>query len=264
MTMLYTWENTTREVERAKPDMALLPLAAMEQHGEHLPVGTKILLLSAIARRVGAELPGPVYLLPTLPLGTSDSHVGTAGTIALSWETLAAIVSDLVVSLLEQGVQKVAVLVGLGSASAGTVRPAENEIAKTAVRQLNHDHPELQAIWAQPLGVAGRDLLDIFDTADREVHAGEVTTSLMLHLHPELVRGKGQDHEPGVDRAYLNYGPFTSICPEGVWGHPSQASAEKGGEALEIIVHRTTDYISGTFDRLAAMKRDHQRLRRHV
>jgi len=252
--VLYNWENTTREVAAAKPELALLPLAATEQHGSHLPVGTKTLVLETIALRVAEALPGAVYLLPTLPLGTSDSHLGTPGTVALRWETMVSILDDLTGALLAQGIRRVAVLVGLGDASSGTAWPADNFIAKTAVRQINYDHPDLQVIWVQPLGVAGDDLRGIFGTADEEVHAGEVVTSIMLHLAPELVKGQGRDYVPQAGKAFLNYTSFSALCPGGVWGHPSLASAEKGRLALEAAVKRTMDYIVDTFARLATMR----------
>lgn len=252
--MLYTWENTTREVEAAKPEVALLPLATMEQHGDHLPVGTTTLVLDTIAYGVGEALPGSVYLLPTMPLGTSDLHMSAPGTIALGWETLAGVLRDLVESLRAQGIPQVAVLVGLGNASSGTAWPVDNFIAKTAVRQLNYDHPEPQVIWVQPFGVAGRELVSIFETADEEVHAGEVVTSVMLHLFPELVKGSGKDHVPAMGEEFLNYTRFSALCPGGVWGYPSLASAEKGALALETVVRCTADYIIRTFSQLAAMR----------
>lgn len=252
--LLLDWENTTREVAVAKPQIALLPIATMEQHGSHLPVGSKIILLDAIARRVALALPGGIYLLPSMPVGTSSLHEGTAGTLALTWQTMMSVMRDLIESLLAQDIRKVAVLIGLGQATSGTVFPWENSIAKVAVRQLNYEYPELQAVWVQPLGVTGRDLAAIFETAEQEVHAGEVVTSLMLHLAPELVKGRGADHAPAVSNAYLNYTSFRSLCPGGVWGYPSKASAEKGALAMDAIVRSTAAYISETLAQLDVIK----------
>jgi creatinine amidohydrolase len=248
--VLFDWQNTTREIAAANCDLALLPVATMEQHGEHVPVGTKALILDSIARRVGEELPGAVYLLPTLPFGTSGIHAGTPGTIYLSWGTLSSLLRDLIESLLCQGIRRVVVFAGLGQATSGTIWPLDNSIVKTAVRQLNFDHPELQAIWVQPLGVARQGLLDIFQTADREIHAGEVVTSLLMHLRPELVRCRRQDYEPAASRGFLYYTPFSALCPAGVWGYPSLASGDKGGRALKVIVRGTVDHVTTTLEYL--------------
>jgi len=252
--MLCDYQNTTFEVKDARPEIAVLPIAATEQHGSHLPVGTMSVVLEAIARRVAEGLSGNVYLLPTMPLGTSGLHRGTAGTIALEWSTLMDVVCDLIESLLAQGIRKVVVIDGLGGASETTVRPRENYIVKTAVRQMNYDHPELDAIWVQPFTVSGADIAEIFQSAETDFHAGEVVTSVMLCLAPEAVKGSGQDFVPQVGKEYLDFVRFRELCPSGVWGRPTLASAEKGERALEAAVRRTVEYIEESFAHLARMK----------
>jgi len=253
--MLLDYQNTTFEVRDAKPDIAVLPIGSTERCGDHLPVGTTTFILDVVARRVAERLKGAVYLLPTLPLGCSGLHRGQPGTIALEWSTLMQVVCDLIESLIAQDINRVAVIVGLGGASESTVLPRENYIVKTAVRQLNYDYPQLDAIWVQPFTVAGKDLMEILDSADVEVHAGELATSLMLHLDPDSVKGKGADHLPEAGKEYLDFVAFEKLCPGGVWGRPSLASAEKGKRALEVAVNRTVEYIEESFAHLATMKR---------
>src|SRR5262249_58221603 len=72
--------STTFEVERARPHTAILPVAAMEAHGPHLPVGTDLLIVESVARRAAARLGPGVYLLPTIPFGNSTHARGTPGT----------------------------------------------------------------------------------------------------------------------------------------------------------------------------------------
>jgi creatinine amidohydrolase len=253
--MLLDYQNTTFEVRDARPDMAVLPVGATERCGLHLPVGTTTIILDTLARRVSERLKGTVYLLPTMPLGSSGLHQGTAGTIVLEWSTLMQVVYDVIESLVAQGIRKVAVINGLGGANETTVRPRENYIVKTTVRQLNYDLAELDAIWVQPFTVTGKDLVHILDSAEQDVHAGELATSLMLYLDPEAVKGKGVDHLPKEGKEYLDYVAFKKLCPGGVWGKPSLASADKGKRALEVAVERTVAYIEESFAHLATMKR---------
>ena len=253
--MLLDYQNTSFEVRDAAPEIAVLPIGSTEQCGDHLPIGSTTIILDTVARRVAERLQGRVYLLPTMPLGTSGLHQGTAGTIALEWQTLMQVVYDLVESLVRQDIRKVAVINGLGGANETTVVPRENYIVKTAVRQLNYDLPELDAIWVQPFTVAGRQLSEILGSAQEDVHAGELATSLMLHLVPEAVKGSGVDHLPGEPKGYLDFVAFETLCPAGVWGKPSLASAEKGEAALEAAVRQTVDYIQESFAHLATMKR---------
>jgi len=253
--MLLDYRNTTFEVKDARPEIAVVPIGSTEQCGDHLPIGSTTFILDAVARRVAEDLQGRVYLLPTMPLGSSGLHRGTAGTIALEWQTLMQVVNDLVESLVRQGIYKVVVVNGMGGASETTVIPRENYIVKTAVRQLNYDFAEVDAIWVQPFTVAGGELSDILGSAGVDLHAGELATSLMLHLAPEAVKGRGADHVPGADKEYLDFVAFASLCPAGVWGKPSLASAEKGEAAMEAAVRRTVEYIEQSFAHLATMKR---------
>ena len=218
-------------------------------------MGTQNYVLDAIARGFGDRLRGNVYLLPTQPFGTSGWHEGFAGTVSLSWRTLMALVSDLVGSLLTVGVRRVAVLVGLGGAACTTVLPRENSIVKTAVRRLNYENPELDAIWVQPLTVAQPELSRLFDAPEHDVHAGEVLTSIMLHLHPELVRDVRVDHIPARGVEQRSALAFASLCPDGVWGRPSLADADSGARALQAAIEGTVRYIEETIDQLARIKR---------
>jgi creatinine amidohydrolase len=239
-------QASTYHLRDVKPRIGILPLAALEQHGPHLPVATDWLLMEHIARGVAEALPG-AFLLPTLPFGTSLAQAGTAGTVGLAWPTLLHVITDVVRSLHAQGIDRVAVLNNLGEVSGTTVQPRGNFIAKTAVRQLNYAHPDLQALWLQPLTVAAAELRTIFESASDDVHAGEVETSLVLAIRPELVKGRGADHVPQLGRQFLDWAPFANLAPGGVWGRPSLASAEKGQRALDAAVRASVSYINESF-----------------
>jgi creatinine amidohydrolase len=170
------------------------------------------------------------------------------------------VVSDVVESLYEQGIPRVAVLTDLGGANESLVLPRGNYIVKTAVRQLNYAHPNNQTIWVQPFTAAGADFLGIFDSAHEEIQAGEVETSCLMAAYPQLVKASPDDALPLLSREYLDYLPFESISPGGVWGRPTLASAEKGQRALDAAVARTCEYIEETFRLLEELK-GHVRLR---
>ncbi len=247
--------STTFEVERARPRMAILPIAAIEAHGPHLPVGTDLLIVESIARRATGILGDDVYLLPTIPFGSSTHLRGAPGTADVSPDTLRLVIQDVAVALHETGIDQVAVIGGPGLASGNTVVPFGNFIVKAAVRQLNHEHPRMDAIWVQPLAAAGRELGTIFDSAADDVHAGEIETSLVMALAPDAVEPGAIDHVPVVGRDYVDLVPFGRITPSGVWGRPSLASREKGDAALRAAANATAAYIRGTLETLARMKK---------
>jgi creatinine amidohydrolase len=258
---VYDWRNTWWELRAVPPELAIVPVGTTEPHGPHLPLATTNLVLDVIARRVAEELSEVVYLLPVWPLGSNPQHAHMPGALSLSWRTLMASVTDLVEALHASGIRRVALLVGLGSAAGNTASASENEIVKTTVRRLNYEHPELTAIWLQPLTVATPPLGEIFKGAEDEVRAGVAVTSLMLRLYPEWVRPERTDYIPQEDpeggsarSAYLRAVPFEALCPQGVWGHPSQASPILGERILRAAVAGSAAYIQETLDQLARLK----------
>jgi creatinine amidohydrolase len=249
------YRATTFQVESARPHTAILPLAAIETHGPHLPVGCDLLVVEALARRA-ADLLGPgVYRLPTIPFGNSTHARGMPGSADLTPDVLRRVIQDVAVALHETGIDRVAVIAGPGLASGNTVVPFGNFIVKAAVRQLNHEHPGLDAIWVQPLAAAARVLGGVFESAADDVHAGEVETSLMLALCPAAVREGADDHVPQARPDILDLVPLAAIAPAGVWGRPSLATPSKGEAALTAAAQATADYIRGTLANLAEMKK---------
>ncbi len=251
---MITWLNTAWDFQAEPPEVALLPLACFEPHGPHLPVGSDVLLMGAIAWRIAERLNARTFLLPTWPLGTSGHHARQRGVVYLNFETLWAVVRDVVTALYEHGIPRVVVLNNHGSALTTTSRPLGNFIVKTAVRQLNYETPGLTAIWVQPFAAARQALSALFPSACEEVHAGAVETSILMHLVPEHVGPLSPDHTPEFSPAYLDFTPFHNLAPAGVWGRPSEASAEKGAQALEAVVDATVAYIERTFAQIAQLK----------
>lgn len=244
-------EHTAWDFKAARPEVALVPLACLEPHGPHLPVGADGLIISAIARRVAERMGRATFLLPVWPLGTSGPHFGRPGCVSLEYQTLWAVVRDVVLSLHAHGIHRVAVLNNHGSPVTTTTRPLGNAVVKTAVRQLNYETPGLRTIWVQPFAAARTAFFEIFDAAASDLHAGEIETSILLHLAPDLVRAGAPDAVPAGPHAYLDAVPFHRVSPTGVWGRASLASAEKGSRALDAAVDATVDYIEGT---LAALQ----------
>jgi creatinine amidohydrolase len=190
-------EHTAWDFRATRPEVALVPLACLEPHGAHLPVGTDALIMSAIARRVADRLSRPAFLLPVWPLGTSGEHLGQPGCVSLEYDTLWAVVGDLVRSLHAHGIRDVVVLNNLGSPMGNTVLPFGNAIVKTAVRQLNYETPGLQAIWVQPFAASRSALLEVFAAAGSGLDARDVKASILRHLAPNLVSGGVGDDEKG-------------------------------------------------------------------
>lgn len=248
---MFDYRNTSFEIKDGSPRLAILPIASIEQHGTHLPVATDLLIMNAIAEGVALQLHHTaLFRLPVFPYGTSMSHAGFSGTLWLSADTLYSVVRDVVESLYEHGVTHMVVINNHGGANGTTIVPRGNFVVKTAVRQLNYDYPDRQAIWVQPFAAAGQQLGEIFRSAPDDMHAGEIETSLLLHLHEELVKGRASDFVAEMGPEYLDFVPFEQLCADGVWGVPSRASAEAGGRALQAAISSTVSYVRESFAHL--------------
>ncbi|MDH4178971.1 MAG: creatininase family protein, partial [Armatimonadota bacterium] len=88
-------ENTFHEIEQAHPEIALLPIGAIEQHSYHLPLATDFLVAQALGHLVAEQLDN-CYLLPALPFSCSREHCDFFGTVWLRPATLAAVIEALV------------------------------------------------------------------------------------------------------------------------------------------------------------------------
>jgi creatinine amidohydrolase len=228
--MMVNWENTWEEIKEADPDIAIVPISTIEQHGRHLPVGTDWLIALAHAEELAEAL--DAYLLPAMPYGCSVEHMQYPGTVTLRPTTLAAFLEDMVISLYRQGFRKIVVLSTHGG----------NWVLKPFLRELSFSYPDLMVIWPGP------------QTLVEDMHSGENETSAMLHYYPEMVREPREDCVPKYAREYCDYIGYDLATETGVWGRPSLASQEKGEQRTAEALDRAVTYIRETFAELERVK----------
>ena len=245
--------STTFDVSRARPATAILPIATVEAHGPHLPAGTDLLIVEAVARRA-AQILGDAYLLPTIPFGTSAHVRGLAGTADFTPDVLRRVVQDVAVGLHETGIHRVAIVAGPGLITGNTVVPFGNFILKAAVRQLNHEHPGMDAIWVQPLAAAApraRQGLRVRRGRRARRRGRDVARDGALSRRG----GRWRDRPRAGGRSrHDRDGALRDARPGGVWGRPSLASKQKGEAALAAASDATAAYIRDNFEILARMK----------
>jgi creatinine amidohydrolase len=232
--MRYCDEHTTSpEVVAAQPAFAVLPVGAFEQHGPHLPLGTDTIVAREFGRRLAADLGG--LALPVIPYGTSYEHIGFSGTVTLRWQTLAAVVTDVVTGCWQQGIRLVFVLSGHGG----------NFILNPCVRELNAlQRPEgCQAVLIPESVLLG-------DSPDGELHASRPETAMMMAIAPETVHiDRAVDFVPETARAELTNTPLAQLSTTGVWGRPSGATPSEGERLVAQRFERLCDYVRGWVDK---------------
>lgn len=230
---MLSFRSTADEIHESSTDLAILPIGSTEQHGHHLPVGTDFLIAEAVAEQVANRM--GVWLLPTLPISTCVEHRGKRGSVWMGPDTFMHMLGDIVMSLKSQGIKRVAVVLGHGGIFAAT----------PAIRELNAANPDVRVIkidFEFFMGIIQREGI-LQGTGN--LHACEYETSLMLHLHEDLIRrDRIVDFVPDVPRDYLNYASILKYSPDGVWGMPSLGTKEKGKKIFSILVNSTVEYIN--------------------
>lgn len=218
----------------ADSTVAVLPLAAIEQHGPHLPVSVDTTIMNAMLAEAMPLVPADleVLVLPTIAICKSNEHLHSPGTLTLSWESVTQSWIEIGESVKRAGLRKLVIVTSHG----GNIDPM-----KVVARELRVRHGLLAVTTAWrafglPPGLYG-DL-----DANHGIHAGDIETSLMLHFRPDLVdMGKAAAFDPltvamaGDGYRWLRPTGLHAFAwmaqdvhPSGAAGDASLASAEKG------------------------------------
>jgi creatinine amidohydrolase len=222
---LFLPATTTADHDSVHTAVAVLPVGAFEQHGPYLPLVTDTLIATAIAEAVRQH--HKIFQLPPIAFGCSHEHSGFPGTVSLSPTTLAAVVTDISTSLVQQGISALVVVNGHGGnyVLANVVQEANaKDTIKVGLYPSRDD-------WAE-----ARHAADISSNNHDDMHAGELETSILLAAHPVYLRDGWQssDHTAS-DRRHLTTLGMNAYTPSGVIGYPSRANAEKGHMVLDHL-----------------------------
>src|SRR5450432_389627 len=218
--------------------IAVLPLAATEQHGPHLPVGTDVMITQAYLARVRELLSDsiPATFLPLQRVGISTEHIGYPGTLTLPTEVALKTWMALGECVARAGIKKLVMVTSHGGNSAAMSLVAQDLRARCGLLAVTTGWFRFGA----PEGLFSPDELR------HGIHGGAVETSIMLARYPQAVRGDGISdfRSSGLamekDYRWLSASrpaPFAwqigDLNPSGAVGNATQASAEKGERLLD-------------------------------
>jgi creatinine amidohydrolase len=244
------WDLSTRDFAEldAERVVAILPVGAVEQHGPHLPVRVDAAINAGIMARAVELMPAdyPVLVLPMMPVGKSDEHIAFPGTLTLSHETLARVWYELGESVHRAGIRKILFLNSHGG---------QLQLLKVVTRDLRVKLGMLavSAMWPGLI-----DKSDLYDAAENKhgIHGGQSETSVMLHLHPELVEmNSAENFVPltvEIERESEMLGPggaarfgwqAQDLHPKGACGDATKATADLGKMTVDRAAARLVQLI---------------------
>ena len=220
----------------------VVPIAAVEQHGPHLPVFTDSMLLGEVVRRAAELLGDRVVWTPLLWLGNSHHHIDFAGTLSAAPRTYLDLLGDLIDNLVVHGFRRIVLLNGHG----GNIVPAQQAVFEARQRYRERDDLLLLASTYWLLGGKPNQVDPSF-VQDQMGHACEWETSMILHLAPQLVGELGQI-EPVSPRRRRSSRPRgagspRSGAPLGHIGDPRRATAAKGQTLFRIFSHDVVTFL---------------------
>ena len=233
-------ENTWTVVRETEYEVAVLPWGACEAHNYHLPYGTDIIEAEHVAAesaRIAWEQGHKVIVLPVIPFGVNTGQYDVNLDMNLNPSTQLAILRDLIEVLNRHKVYKLIILNSHGG----------NDF-KTMIRELGLKFPDMflcQCNWYQAV-----DQKHFFKNKDD--HAGEMETSVIMHLTPHLVRPL-EEAGDGAAKKFRMTGiregwawaerKWTQVTKDTGVGDPRQASPDKGKEYFLAVANKVSQFF---------------------
>jgi creatinine amidohydrolase len=219
----------------------VVPIAALEQHGRHLPVFTDSMLLGEVVRLASGSLGDRVVWTPLLWLGNSHHHMDFAGTLSAAPRTYLDVLGDLIDNLVTHGFERIVLLNGHG----GNIVPAGQAVFEARQRYRVRSDLVLLSATYWLLGTKPKQL-DPSLVQDQMGHACEWETSMMLHLAPGLV-GELRQVEPVSPRMPFEPASQGWITKDrsraGHIGDPAQATAAKGETLFRLFAQDVVTFL---------------------
>jgi creatinine amidohydrolase len=232
-------EVTWKTVRQTTYEVAVLPWGATEAHNLHLPYGTDNVeaeRIAAVAARLAWERGARVVVLPVVPFGVNTGQLDIPLTVNMNPSTQLAVLRDVAQSLAGQGVRKLVVLNGHGG----------NDF-RQMIRELQPALPLFLCTLNWYTCVEPREYF-----TDLGEHGGELETSLMLHVAPELVRPLSEAG-PGTARRFKvaalregwAWAPrlWTRVTDDTGVGNPKAATVEKGARYFEAVTKKIAEFL---------------------
>ena len=225
-----TMAEFTGGLEKTKT--LIVPYGTVEAHGLHLPLKTDTLIIEEVAKAASQVV--DVFVAPALDYGVCTSTGSHPGTIGISTATLRAMTMDIVRDAFTKGLRNFVLISGHGGSLHGAAM-------KEAGEALTSEIEEIKVAACSIYEILGPEGFALAETKG-DSHAGELETSAILHLAPELVKGSSPKEFPKLPKPIIVRDKL-KFWPGAVWGDPNKADAKKGERLFEIMVERVVELV---------------------
>jgi creatinine amidohydrolase len=245
---IFLAEMTWPEVEERlkESNIAIIPVGSTEQHGPALPLNNDIFTAYTLAKMAVDQVKEDVkpVIMPPIPFGVSEHHMGFPGTISLRPETFINVIVDVCKSLIHHGFKKIVIVNGHGG------NDASLSIAAAKVKRETGAFVTIVNWWT----LAGDIIQKVVNSP--LFHACETETSVALAIGQNVYMDKTVKEIPQTAMPnFLKYDLFAkppvveipidmkSLTKSGVIGDATRASPEKGKQIVDVVVSRLAEFL---------------------
>jgi len=245
---LSDWMRLTGpDFERAVKKIAILPIGSVERHGDHLPLGTDVIIPQWIAERVAQRVEGAL-LLPPIPYGSSKTLSRFPGTIDVDADAFRRYVESVLVEIARNGFKAILIINGHGGNTTALQFAAKEAAFRTdaAIVVINW--------WSD---VAQDKRLELFPK-ESWGHAGADETAAVMHIAPDTVRMEFARDNPKLYptiRLYYRRFEEEELFPVPLTGIPKEASPERGREFLKAVVEEIVRIANDVIKKVEELSR---------
>ena len=228
---LWLDELSTNEAKQAsaKGTVIILPVGSVEEHGDHLPLGTDSIQPEYIAEETAKKT--GALIAPPIRYGICNAARNFPGTISIEFDTLYKLARDILAELVRNGFTKIIVLSGHAGQS-------HMVALKVAAQNIVLQNDEGYKGKVRIMVLSDYDFVDDLKgkfASEKDGHAGTIETSRIMSIKPKLIKGKGKPSQPQMPRFEIVAHP-EKYFPSGVNGDPTTASVKKGNEINKYII----------------------------
>ena len=210
----------------------IIPFGTIEEHGSHLPLSTDTIQVYEVVKEVAKKV--DVFVAPPLHYGVLTSTRKHPGSIGISPDSLRAVTRDIILSAYDKGLRNFILISG----HAGSIHmSALKEVGESLIEGV----PDIKIAIISEYDTIAEEGKKIVETKG-DGHAGEIETSRLLYLAPNLVKGRAKEEYPVFPAPFI-VRDKVKYWKGGVWGNPAKANMEKGRRLFAISVDKVIEIV---------------------